>query len=674
MAWVTGQRLQTGKYTIEGVLGVGGFGITYLARDSDGFPVVIKTLNETAQRHAQFEQLQQDFVNEAVWLAKCAHPHIVQIHRVFQESGLWCMVMEYIAGENLANRVKHRGVLNEAEALRYVQQIADALVLMHQTGLLHRDVKPENIMLRAGKAEAVLLDLGIAREFTPNSTQNHTAILSNGYAPIEQYEYQARRGAYSDVYGLSATLYFLLTGETPKDAQVRAYTQLRHGTDPLEHPKHLNPHVSDRTNRAVLAGMAIESKDRPQSVQEWLGLLPINSSSSESFSVGTNPLSVTEAVEQSPTVALAGGGIPRFVPPHSATLPLPASVASPQPDPEQTRLPRFNVSALGTISFAQKLGLITAVALVSVVAGMIAARWFANQRAEAGLAEVETLKQAGNYEACIEQAARLPKIQPAYNDAQALGNECAEAILNQARELAGASQYKEALQEAVKIPMGSTVYQTLEPLIAQWSEELVKQATRLYQEEGKLDEAIAMLETIPESAPAHEKTEETIAQWQEEWDKNQTAFQAAQQALEQGAWYDAADKVAALTTPYWQNRAESTRQEAESQIAAIEAEDRRRAEEEAQQSPEELYAAAYERCQANEGGSLQENCQEFEQLCEAQGGTFVADATYVGCTSAVEPNKTPKSDEPPKSESSPSPPGANAQPTPSLIVPIPGDR
>lgn len=269
MAWVLGQQLQSGKYTIEKELGEGGFGITYLARDNHGRYIVIKTLNDQVQRRSDFAKFQQDFLNEAIKLAKCSHPHIVKIDEVIYENPLWCIVMEYIAGEDLASRINNQGVLSEAEALRYIQQIGEALIVVHNNGLLHRDLKPQNIMLRSGNSEAVLIDFGIAREFTPNLTQTHTQIFSDGFAPIEQYDKRVKRGAYTDVYALAATLYSVLTGEVPALAPIRAIGTL------LEEPKKINSSISDRVNQAILKGMEVKPEERPQSVKEWLSLISV---------------------------------------------------------------------------------------------------------------------------------------------------------------------------------------------------------------------------------------------------------------------------------------------------------------------------------------------------------------------------------------------------------------
>lgn len=306
MAWASGQRLQGSKYTIEQELGLGGFGITYLARDNNGRKVVIKTLKDKVQRRSDFGKFQQDFLNEALRLARCSHSHIVRIDEVIQEGALWGMVMEYVAGEDLASRVEKQGALPEAEALRYIQQIGEALTVVHNNDLLHRDVKPTNIMLRSDKSEAVLIDFGIARDFTPNLTQTHTQMLSDGFAPIEQYDKRAKRGAYTDVYALAATLYSLLTGEVPTLAPLRAAGMS------LEPPKQINPSISDRVNQAILKGMEVNAGDRPQSMQEWLALIAMRVEPAVPLSLQTPLVIPAPSIKclmppQTPSVSLISG-------------------------------------------------------------------------------------------------------------------------------------------------------------------------------------------------------------------------------------------------------------------------------------------------------------------------------------------------------------------------------
>jgi formylglycine-generating enzyme required for sulfatase activity/tRNA A-37 threonylcarbamoyl transferase component Bud32 len=267
--WTSGQQLSDGKYIIESILGTGGFGVTYRAREQPtGQSVAIKTLNTRIQQKSDFDNYQEKFLNEALCLAKCSHPHIVKVHKVFQHQGLWCLVMEYIAGENLAQYLEERGVLSEEEALRIVRQIGEALTAVHSQGFLHRDVKPLNIILRQDTRDAVLIDFGLAREFTSGIAQTHTNQMTECFAPVEQYEKKAERGAYTDVYALAATLYVLLTAELPVPAKFRKEANI-----PLTPPKQHNPRISDRVSEAILKGMALQPKDRPQTVRELLKLL-----------------------------------------------------------------------------------------------------------------------------------------------------------------------------------------------------------------------------------------------------------------------------------------------------------------------------------------------------------------------------------------------------------------
>ncbi|MBD1937227.1 serine/threonine-protein kinase [Microcoleus sp. FACHB-68] len=270
MVWHPGHQLYGNRYVIEKKLGEGGFGITYLAKDRQGKRVVIKTLKDEVMDNPDFadfrDKYKHDFRDEALRLAVCRHPHIVQIENVFHHESLPCIAMEYIEGEDLSRRVKTCGVLAEMEALQYIQQIGEALTIVHDKGLLHRDVKPQNIMVCSHRSEAVLIDFGLAREFIPDLTQTHTVLLTAGYAPIEQYDDQARRGEFTDVYALAATLYYLLTGRVPPFAFNRIIR------DSLQPPAHFNQTISEPVNQAILGGMALEAENRPQSVQEWLKL------------------------------------------------------------------------------------------------------------------------------------------------------------------------------------------------------------------------------------------------------------------------------------------------------------------------------------------------------------------------------------------------------------------
>jgi len=296
MNTLIGKSLQDGKYTIDQELGRGGFGVTFKATHHYlGQTVVIKTLNEALQQHPEFEQFQHKFQAEARRLALCVHPNIVRVSDFFLEAGLPYMVMDYIPGSTLEAVVFPHNPLPEAVAVEYIRQVGAALSVVHDNGLLHRDVKPQNILLHEKTRQAVLIDFGIAREFTLNVTQTHTNMMSPGYAPIEQYLAQQKRTPATDVYGLAATLYALLTAQTPVASVLR-------DRQPMPEPRQLQPQLSAALNQAVMQGMAIEPQHRPATIAAWLSQLPL-----------LNPVAAT------PTAATLAAGRP----PVAGRRPLP---------------------------------------------------------------------------------------------------------------------------------------------------------------------------------------------------------------------------------------------------------------------------------------------------------------------------------------------------------------
>lgn len=271
MTWNQGKTLYGDRYVIEALLGKGETGITYLAKTQKGKFIAIKTIKDEIFNNPYFvefaDKYRRDFRDEALRIALCRHPHIFEIENVFDEGNLPCIAMEYVEGENLSDRIKKQGILSETEALVYLWQVGEALMAVHEKGLLHRDVKPDNIIVRSvpGKEpEAVLIGFAIAREFIPNEAIVHTAAGSNGFAPMEQYAEKAKRGEFTDIYSLAATLYYLLTAQVPIPAPTRA------AKIALNPPEQFNPSISDRVRAAILKGMEFDPENRPQSVQEWL--------------------------------------------------------------------------------------------------------------------------------------------------------------------------------------------------------------------------------------------------------------------------------------------------------------------------------------------------------------------------------------------------------------------
>lgn len=176
-----------------------------------------------------------------------------------------CLVMEYIAGQYLASLAQQ--TLPVDTALKYIQQIGSALKVVHAQGLMHRDVKPANIMLRAGKSEVVLINFGLAGGSDETMTMN-TSTRESGFTAPELYDPNQKAQPYTDVYSLGATLYTLLAGHAPLSAPERA----KKGQDKLP-PL---PQVNDRTYHAIERAMEWEWENRLQTVDKFLGLLGLS--------------------------------------------------------------------------------------------------------------------------------------------------------------------------------------------------------------------------------------------------------------------------------------------------------------------------------------------------------------------------------------------------------------
>lgn len=232
--------LQGGKYRIIKKLGQGGFGITYLAENTmlEG-KVAIKEFffkeycerNEltchvtvpTSNNRDTVERFKQKFIKEAKTIFRLNHPNIVRILDVFEENDTAYYVMEYIEGESLSDMVTRRGAIPFAEAIGYVKAAAEALMYIHSKKINHLDIKPGNLMKRNEDGEILLIDFGVAKQYDLDTSQGTTTTpvgISCGYSPTEQYRKNGVQtfSPQSDVYSLAATLFKLLTGNTPPEA------------------------------------------------------------------------------------------------------------------------------------------------------------------------------------------------------------------------------------------------------------------------------------------------------------------------------------------------------------------------------------------------------------------------------------------------------------------------
>ncbi|MEM7553239.1 MAG: GUN4 domain-containing protein [Cyanobacteria bacterium P01_A01_bin.84] len=272
MFWNQRQLIHNGKYRIEKYLGGGGFALTYLATHTKlNRPVVIKTPNLNVQNDPDYPKYVQRFIKEGQILAKiCAdsHPNVVQVNDLFEENNRHCLVMQYIPGMSLWDLVRQQDKLPEIEAVRYIYQIGLALVEVHRKNLLHLDVTPLNIIINSesGSGKAVLIDFGIAADMSPPSTLSRS-FGNRAFAPYELIRRGVRHPTV-DIYCLAASLYYAITGKMPTNSLARKWEG-----EKLIPPQQIVSHVSKSCSDAIMWGMKLEAKSRPQSMQEWLNLL-----------------------------------------------------------------------------------------------------------------------------------------------------------------------------------------------------------------------------------------------------------------------------------------------------------------------------------------------------------------------------------------------------------------
>ncbi len=271
-------KLCNGKYTIEKKIGEGGFGITYKAVQiglgrivciKEYFPAgkcIRNTQNNTVLlqgiTNEIYEKHRNSFVREAQTLASLHHPNIVEVIDVFDENNTSYMVMPFIEGRSLQSIVTTEGKLAYPIAVNYMAQITNAVGYIHEKHLLHRDIKPDNIMITSDY-KAILIDFGSARKFEQDKTQMHTSMLTHGYAPTEQYTSNSRKGEYTDIYAIGATLYFILTAQVPVEAAARL-------TEKMPEPKELSPEIPPEANRTILKAMQIKAENRHQTITEFM--------------------------------------------------------------------------------------------------------------------------------------------------------------------------------------------------------------------------------------------------------------------------------------------------------------------------------------------------------------------------------------------------------------------
>ena len=272
------------EYEIKSVLGMGNFGVTYLAHDSElQMAVAIKeyfpsqfairkpdrsvSVKSSADRIDYISGL-DGFRREAQTLAHFDHPNIVRVLRSFEANNTSYMVMEFEEGHSLRETiVGSDGPPSEESLRRILLPLLDGLLHVHQAGFMHRDIKPCNIYLRKNGTPA-LLDFGSARVALFSQTAHATTFVTPGFTPLEQYACDGNQGTWSDIYALGGVFYLLTTGRMPVEAPARA---IKDGQVPARLLG--RRHFGEDFLRAIDRALAVHASKRLQSSEEWLSLV-----------------------------------------------------------------------------------------------------------------------------------------------------------------------------------------------------------------------------------------------------------------------------------------------------------------------------------------------------------------------------------------------------------------
>ena len=259
-------RLLDNRYEILEIIGTGGMAVVYKARCHrlNRF-VAIKILKDEFARDKEFVRR---FHAEGEAVAMLSHPNIVQVYDVSSTESANFIVMELVSGISLRQYMEKKGVLNWKETLHFAMQIAKGLEHAHSRGIVHRDIKPHNVMvLKNGSVK--VMDFGIARVMSKSNTLTKEALGSVHYISPEQ-----AKGGYtdnrSDLYSLSVVMYEMMTGRPPYDGESPVAVAIQHINGGALMPSSLNPNIPGGLEQIIMHGMALETKDRYASATEML--------------------------------------------------------------------------------------------------------------------------------------------------------------------------------------------------------------------------------------------------------------------------------------------------------------------------------------------------------------------------------------------------------------------
>lgn len=533
------------RYYILKLLGTGGFGDTYLAKDigrASNPLCIIKHLKPASTTGAFLKKLRQLFLRQAEILGRLGnHDQMPELVGYFEHDGGFFIVHDYAEGHTLDQEFKPDQRWSESQATELLKNVLEILSFAHSQGVVHGDVKPENLVRRYRDNRIVLVDFGTVKQeqtqFTTPDGDVHVsiAVSTPGYAAaadgtvIPDYGRDVQSVGHLGIRALTGMTIEALprdpeTGEIIWSSLALANFELEAFISKLAHPR-----PEERFNNAgeALRGLLhLTDFYAPVSV----AALASNTASNVAL-LEAPPIVLTTATDVVPVSSAHGGlltdnelaNIDTWLPNESPSEPISTfSPAAPPPLTGKQKL--FIFGGIAAALMAGVVGLVGGLAAVNTPSEWQTALDQAHQR-----------RGNGAFDECVKLAKQIPNTDKLYTPAQSLIIQCR---LDPAKELDKDGQRPQAIQILAAIPQGDPAYVAAQELLGLWSDALLTEANQAYQS-GNLDQAQALIQAIPSTSPSYQIAQSALASWQNESASNQTTLAQARQAFDQQRWSDA---------------------------------------------------------------------------------------------------------------------------------------
>ncbi len=524
-----GTELLGGQYKIEQYLNAGGFGVTYIARDSLDRKVVIKECFPSAFCHRVGENLQvrsrsnedkvrtivDRFEQEARALAKFSHPNIVGVHQVFKQNNTAYMVLDYVSGKDISEMVEANDpMLTQANVVMLVTKLLKAVGFVHDHSMLHRDISPDNILVTP-QGEPILIDFGAAKEKLPGDTRALSTLraVKDGYSPQEFYIAESEQSPASDLYSLAATFYYVVTREVPADSQTRLAAIASDQTDPVVPLTKRSTDLYDVAFCAALdKAMSVLLKDRVQTAEEWLAMM--NGDSKVTPLSARQPRQDPHAAPPKPALdAATAAETDKVVPrrPQSAPISRPRPMTAPKTAPRT--MPKTAPLAVAPARKSSLPLVLASVSVLAIAAGAYVMFGSSKPETDTAAAPELTVPAEETLAIAAPEAVETPVVEAPVVEAPVV-----EAPVVEAPVVAAESEAPEPEAPVVEEPLVVTAEPETPEVVVAEPEAPVAEAPA---EEAAAEEAPVVVEApvieapelaaAPEPAPAPEPEPEQLA-------------------------------------------------------------------------------------------------------------------------------------------------------------------